>query len=667
MKKKLLYILSIFAFILSPYFVHAKKSNDPFVEQWSYKDLGVFEAWDYTTGSRGVVVAIIDNGFDMFHPDLRGNVWKNEDEISGNNIDDDDNGYIDDVYGWNFLDNNNNPRPVVSGLSEKEIDEGVFNHGTVVAGIVGAKGNNKRDGAGLNWDVKLMNLKVLGNSGSGSIGPLIDAIYYAVDNGANIISISMFGSSDDGVSKAVEYAYKKGVVVVAAAGNGNIYLNSSPFYPVCSDMNSNKQKIFGVSAIDENHYNASFTNSGSKCVDITAPGVDIYSTIRFSKKDDLVETYSGGWDGTSFATPFVSGAAALIKSIQPTWGPDEIFGAIIKTVHHTPNKDEQLYADLFGAGLIQVDKAVKYAFDKKGESKPGLGLDYSKKMMVVSLQTGQYETRDNGKDNTAVKKRAILKGIEGLEGAIGSNGKMTYVTSKKTTELSSRITVYNENFKRLKYWDVETNKFWDISLGNIAGDEEFEIVVVYENADSASVVSIYDLDGNLVRELELVTDGNGISSALVYDKVRKANDVVLVFMLNGELISKHFDGNELSEQGHFSVPKFKNVPSVESGDIDGDGLEEYVMSAALGDLPRVISFEQDGTLINLFNSYSLSYRNGVNISVFDYNEDGIEEIITSPVSPGQPVGVFEGNGYRLEDWWPLDSQDLGQIFVISLL
>ena len=129
--------------ILMPCVVVAKIPNDPGAEQWAFADLGVYQAWDYFTGSTDVVVAIIDNGFDTFHPDLRNNLWQNKKEIRNNQIDDDENGYIDDVYGWNFLDNNNDPRPSVLGLADYEKKEALFNHGTLVAGIIGAVGNNK--------------------------------------------------------------------------------------------------------------------------------------------------------------------------------------------------------------------------------------------------------------------------------------------------------------------------------------------------------------------------------------------------------------------------------------------------------------------------------------------------------------------------------------------
>src|SRR3990167_6420648 len=122
-----IYILLIIAVFLNPIFVLAKTPNDPFFGQWSFEDIGVYKAWDYTTGSKDVVVAIIDNGFDTFHPDLKDNLWINTAEIADNKIDDDKNGFVDDIYGWNFLDNDNDSRPNVDNLTDSQKKEGVFN------------------------------------------------------------------------------------------------------------------------------------------------------------------------------------------------------------------------------------------------------------------------------------------------------------------------------------------------------------------------------------------------------------------------------------------------------------------------------------------------------------------------------------------------------------
>lgn len=375
--KKIIIWFLVFIFnIKLPGLAMAKISNDPQSEQWGYEDTGVYRAWDVTTGSRKVVVAVIDNGFDRFHPDLRRNVWKNVDEIPNNRKDDDKNGYIDDVWGWNFVPEdinnngkidhsekkgNNNPTPDVINLSDADIERGVFHHGTVVAGIIGARGNNKQDGAGLNWRVRLMNIKILGNSGSGAVAPLAQAIRYAVNNGADVINVSMVGDESADLKTAINYAYRKGVVIVAAAGNNFSDLNLGPGYPICIDATSSKMLVLGVSAIGKDHRLARFSNVGSDCIDITAPGVGINSTARYSPPDGLLETYRRDWQGTSFAAPFVSGAAALIKSIQPTWRSKEIYQAILKSVHRTPPDDPEAYAELYGWGLLQVDKAVEYA------------------------------------------------------------------------------------------------------------------------------------------------------------------------------------------------------------------------------------------------------------------------------------------------------------------
>ncbi len=292
---KMKYIL-LLAILLMPTSLYAKTSNDPLGDQWYYSDIGVNEAWEYTTGSKDVIVAIIDNGFDTFHPDLIDNAWKNVDEIENNNIDDDNNGYIDDVWGWNFFiedknddgfideeegKGNNDPRPNTSDLTTAQQEGSVIHHGSVVAGIIGAKGNNQFGGAGLNWNVSLMNIKLLGNNGIGMINSLDSAIRYAVDNGADIINISMVSSNIDGnLIDSINYAYDNDVLIVAAAGNNMYDLNRMDVFPVCSDRDELFEKVIGVSAVQKGKRLSQFTNTGSDCIDITAPGVDMAGAPR---------------------------------------------------------------------------------------------------------------------------------------------------------------------------------------------------------------------------------------------------------------------------------------------------------------------------------------------------------------------------------------------------
>ncbi len=380
-KKVLLVFLLVFLFY--PLTALTRTSNDPELAQWAYKDIGVFKAWDRTVGSAEVVVAVIDNGFDTFHPDLFDNVWKNEDEIENNGVDDDNNGYIDDVWGWNFvpadinfdgrmdeeeLRGNNDPRSSVLNLSEFEKDQEIFSHGTLVAGLIGAVGDNDLGVVGLNWGVKLMNLKVIDNSGEGDLELLFEAIHYAVDNGADIINLSLASNDASNLlslKEEIKRAYNSGVVVVAAVGNNMQSMSESPYYPACVDAHEDEQWLLGVSAIREDHRLAMFSNSGGDCIDLTAPGQNITSTVRYAPRYNLKTLYSGGWQGTSFSAPLVSGTAALIKAINPHWGAKEIYQALLSTVHHTPGQDEVIYKNLFGAGLLQVDKAVEYAWERR--------------------------------------------------------------------------------------------------------------------------------------------------------------------------------------------------------------------------------------------------------------------------------------------------------------
>ena len=195
-------------------------------------DIDAPEAWEEETGNSEVVIAVIDTGIVYTHPDLEDNIWSNDDEIPDNGIDDDSNGYIDDIRGWNFFSDNNDP-----------FDN--HYHGTHCSGIAGAVGNNKEGIAGVCWDCQLMPLKYKPDLGSGTLDNLIEAIYYAADNGADIISMSLgsYGYNNELLENAVNYAYNKGVLLVACAGNNG---QSAPYYPAAFD------NVIAVAGTDDN-------------------------------------------------------------------------------------------------------------------------------------------------------------------------------------------------------------------------------------------------------------------------------------------------------------------------------------------------------------------------------------------------------------------------------
>lgn len=280
--------------------------NDPsFGQLWGMSDaqgISAPRAWSSFVGAYAVVVAVIDTGIDYNHPDLVANMWRNPGESAGNGVDDDGNGYVDDVHGINAITSAANPG--------NPMDDHF--HGTHVAGTLGAVGNNSRGVAGVNHRVKIMAVKFLSSNGSGSLSDAVRGIDYMTmmrnSYGINIrVANNSWGGG--GYSGALEQAIARardaGIVFVAAAGNDGIDTDASSSYPSGYEVDN----VVSVAAIDRNQNLAKFSNYGATTVDIAAPGVDILSTAP-----------GGGYQklsGTSMATPHVSGALALLLGRNP--------------------------------------------------------------------------------------------------------------------------------------------------------------------------------------------------------------------------------------------------------------------------------------------------------------------------------------------------------------
>ncbi|MEK7615280.1 MAG: S8 family peptidase [Patescibacteria group bacterium] len=317
--------VSLFLFLL-PFSTFAALPNDPFFSnQWYLEKIHAPSAWDLTTGSDRVIVAVLDTGFDLDHPDLMENVWKNAGEVEADGIDNDHNGYIDDVYGYDFVDQDGNPLP----NQQETFDASAVAHGTVIAGIIGAVGNNAEGIAGINWNVKLMSVRILNNEGSGNSAAAREGILYAVANGANVINLSFTGLEIDPAFKdALHKAYDAGIVVVAAVGNthdGGINVDTTPIYPACHGEEVSEDWVIGVAASGPNDTKSIFSNYGALCTDISAPGENIFSTTyQDSTWTPFQKYYASGWSGTSVAVPMVAGAAALLKSTYPSITPAQM-------------------------------------------------------------------------------------------------------------------------------------------------------------------------------------------------------------------------------------------------------------------------------------------------------------------------------------------------------
>ncbi len=303
--------------------------NDPlFSQQWGLSKINVDGAWETAIGSSTTIIAIIDSGIDLNHTDLVTKIWTNPGEIPGNGIDDDNNGYKDDVHGWNFVASNN----IV------EDDNG---HGSLVAGIAAAVGNNGQGIIGVCPQCQLMPVKVMNSAGTANYSAIAAGVLYAAQKGAQVINLSVGGYADSNILRtAIETAANTyGVVIVAGAGNDN---QDVPFYPAAYDS------VLAVAGTQTDDTKVGTSNYAA-WVDVSAPGADILSTALGS-----------GWlsnSGTSFAAPFASGLAGLLVSQRPTWKQATIRSQIVYTAIDIDALNPAT-AGLLGSGRLDAGAAV---------------------------------------------------------------------------------------------------------------------------------------------------------------------------------------------------------------------------------------------------------------------------------------------------------------------
>ena len=315
--------------------------NDQFYGvQWGFDEIGAEQAWDTRTDSSSITVGVIDSGVEYTHPDLVDNIWTNSGEIAGNGIDDDNNGYVDDFYGYDFDNDDNDPLD----------DNG---HGTHVAGTIGATSNNSIGVAGVGWNASLMSLKVIGGGSNADVARAID---YATDNGAQITNNS-YGYAGNNVggsavmSDAIGRAKDAGVLYVVAAGNSRTGIPASDmdgsFNSWPAEYSKVHDNVITVAAIDENTGSgttfASYSHWGVESVQIAAPGTQIGSTYTDGRYVYL--------SGTSMAAPHVAGAAALLWAERPDMSYLEIKEAILSTA-------KQEHLDRVGSGALDLAAAM---------------------------------------------------------------------------------------------------------------------------------------------------------------------------------------------------------------------------------------------------------------------------------------------------------------------
>lgn len=361
--EKIIATTGVKTFLNQRYSVFLTPTDPLTASQWHFTNTNTLPAWNHQAGSSGVTVAVIDTGFGLSVTDLANKWAENAGEVGAtvnegpapncttrslpvnkrcNNIDDDNDGYTDNHLGWNFSEDTNN---VSAGQTAP--NAGGAYHGTTVASLIAAQANNGVSGSGMSWGAKILPIQALDDYGDGYTVSVALSIRYAVDQGADVINLSLGADADDPlVSEQIDYATQNGVVVVAASGNDGCNCISYPArYP----------SVIAVGATNSNNTLASFSNYGNN-LDLVAPGVGLCSTVWTNAAQTGLSAC--GLNGTSFSSPLVAGAAALLLSQNPTLTPTQVSAALTGTAAKLTPMNNANFTTLYGYGLLNTFLAL---------------------------------------------------------------------------------------------------------------------------------------------------------------------------------------------------------------------------------------------------------------------------------------------------------------------
>jgi subtilisin family serine protease len=342
----------------------ASPNDSLYAQQYHLPLIAAEAGWDVQQGSASMIVAVVDSGYDPDHEDLVDRYWQNGSEAGGTaDVDDDGNGFVDDVAGWDFWQNDNDPDARPAGT--EEYDSGSVSHGTHCAGIIGASTNNSLGVAGLDWNCKIMPVRVFGPLGSSADSMIIQGFQYAVANGADVINMSCGGGYSEAYTAPIAAAHAAGIIVVASAGNESWTFTNEPWTwmsPVCNDgpnvgVDNN---VIGVAATDSSDMAAGFTNtddSGYRFVDVSAPGVQVLSTYYHDPALVGNDVPYGLMSGTSMAAPVVSGLAALVKAQFGAYNANDVINQIRISADDITEQNP-LIAGQLGTGRVNAAAAL---------------------------------------------------------------------------------------------------------------------------------------------------------------------------------------------------------------------------------------------------------------------------------------------------------------------
>lgn len=652
-------------------------SDTFFNNQWYLQKIKAVEAWNDVRESPEAVIAILDSGVQISHPDLKDNIWINKKEIANNKIDDDKNGFIDDVNGWDFVNDTPDPEPK---FKEGFNEDGIL-HGTIIAGIAAASGNNAAGITGVTWKTRLMPLKVLDDKGEGSTAKVIKALDYAVANGANVINLSFVGFGySKSLDDAVKRAYDAGVIVVAAAGNeqgkgDGYYLDETPMYPVCLDGPNGQNRVVGVAATDTIDQKAPFSSFGNKCIDIAAPGVSVYSTVVYSPTNYIGAVpfnkyYDGYWSGTSVAVPMVSASLTLIAQANPALNRDEIIKVLLDNADNISRVNPN-YPEKLGRGRLNLQAAVAYALDVLKSKTEKLLIapqgDYGSLVKIID-QDGKVD-----KEFFAYSEK-FKGGVSFASGDTDKDGRDEIITAagpgggphirifNADGGLKGQFFAFNASFRggvKIAAADINRDGAAEIiAVQASGGDSEVKIF----NGRGLLLGSFYAYDNKFRGGLNLAAgdiDGDGeveIITGLGAGKIPEVRIFKAIGVLQGQFLAY-----DKAFRGGVRVA----VASLTSG--QGSKRANIITAAGPGGGPHIKLFDAKGGLTGQFFAFNANFRGGVNLARADVDNDGLDEIVAAAGPGGAPhVRVFKANSRIVGSFYAFEETMAGGVNAGSL-
>ncbi len=647
--------------------------NDPdYYLQWHHPVIQSSEAWDYVQGSSEIIVSITDTGVKWNHPDLADNIWINEAELpgitidwanglilGGDGIDNDGNGYIDDVIGWDFVEANNNPYQAFPGNT----------HGTHVAGCTGAVGDNNDGLTGVAMNVSLMVCKgAPSNAPSGGVQHAYQQVQYSAQSGAHIINCSWIGQGNGSYpNSVVNYATSLGSLVIAGAGNNGIeHTPGNAWFP------SDADNAMSVAATDSDDNKAGFSDYGLP-IDIAAPGVNIWSTYYNNQGENSYQASSG----TSMASPVASGVAALVKTLHPDMAPLDLRDRLMMTADYIDDQNPA-YAGLLGAGRVNAYKATM--FDKipelsiynvtlqehsgDGDSVPNPGEEidlilglYNEIYWLTAADITATLTSDLS-DIDILISEVSYPNIDGGSIVFNTHQPFRFSTPDELSDLTIPFTltiVANENS------DFPFVKAFNFTATLSLQQANWPMEITGSSTSSAALI---DIDGSGTKEIVFgdtqgnlqvlnqeraslpgfpVNLGSNINSAVAVSDLNNSGSAEIVANSQSGLISCLDGTGEIIFQ-YNAGGQFRSNPMIL--DVNNDGYFEIVALTFTN--PRLIILKHDGTD---FPGFPVSISGPVlsSPSSADLNGDGHKEIIFS-TSTGNLHAISAVTGEDLNGW-----------------